>query len=122
MLPALPSSPMRRSHDIPSPARLGITVHRLAACSLQLFLLPAKLPTLVVIGVPRFGAFAVSASCPHRYYLQHTLYRLWVLGQCSFDLMQTAHTTLGRENDRAIHSWRESSPECGSPVKFVLNV
>lgn len=51
---------MRRSHDIPSAARLGITVHRLAACSLQQFLRPAKLPTLAQICVPRLGAFALS--------------------------------------------------------------
>lgn len=59
---------MVRSHDTPSPAKLGITVHPFAACSLQLFLRPAEAPTLVLICIPRIGAFALSATCPHRYY------------------------------------------------------
>ena len=107
---------MRRSHDIPSPARLGITVHRLAGCLLQVFLLPANTPTLGGICIPRIGAFALSATCLHWHYFTTLCTNLNTFS-VDLRLVQNASTCLSEGELRAIYLWRECSPR-GSPVEL----
>jgi hypothetical protein len=109
---------MRRSHDISSRQRWAspFTVS-LPVCS-RWFLLSANVLLLVVICIPRIGAFAHSATCPHGYHSTMPLYQLGCFGTVAFLLVQTVHTNVNGDDCRTRHDLKDCSPACASPVRL----